>query len=63
MKYLVAAPVAFFTTSAFSHSGHVAEVAGHTHSLGELALMGIVPVAAGLALIGLALAVTRRKND
>lgn len=63
MKYLIAAVPAFVTTNALAHPGHVEPVAGHTHTLGELALMGVVPIVAGLMLIGLAHAVTRRKND
>lgn len=63
MKYSIAAVAALFATNAFAHPGHTEMVAGHTHTLLDLAVMGLVPVAAGLLLLGLAFATSRHKND
>lgn len=63
MRISIAAILALFSTGAIAHPGHTESVAGHTHSLGELAMMGIVPVAAGAVLLALVFANTRRNND
>ena len=63
MKYLVAAIAAFAADSAFAHSGHTAPVDGHSHTIFDLAMMGLVPVLAGAALVGLALWSGRQRND
>lgn len=62
MKYAIAAFAALITTSAWAHSGHVAQVDGHTHTFLELALMGGLPVVAGLAILALVLFAKRNNG-
>jgi hypothetical protein len=61
MKYSLIAFLAVFSTSAFAHPGHTEQVAGHTHTLVELALYSAFPVV-GLALLG-AYFLSRRKKS
>lgn len=62
MKYSMAAIAALSTTNAFAHSGHVARIDGHTHTLAELAMMGVVPVLAGVAFLAVCLIAAKRRN-
>lgn len=63
MRIFIAAILALFSAGAYAHPGHVAPVAGHTHTLGELALMGLVPVAAAVVLLGVVIVRARQRND
>ena len=61
MKYAIAAFAALISTNAMAHSGHMAEVDGHTHTLLELSLMGAAPVVVGLVLF--AVYVIAKRNN
>lgn len=63
MRISIAAILALFSAGAHAHPGHIAPVAGHTHTLGELALVGFVPVAAALVLLGVVVYRARQRND
>lgn len=63
MTRLLAAAAALFTTPVLAHPGHTEIVAGHSHSLVGLAIMGTVAallVVAGLVFFGLR---ANRHND
>lgn len=49
-------------TAVFAHSGHVEEVAGHTHTLAELAATSAVPAIAIVAVASLVLWVLAKRN-
>lgn len=49
-----------FATNTFAHPGHVEVVAGHSHSLGELALYG---VALGVVVLLITIAIRAKSND
>ncbi|MGJ8527538.1 hypothetical protein [Maritalea sp.] len=59
---LVTVTLLFTLGNANAHSGHTEIVDGHAHTLVDLALMGLAPVALGLAVIGLVLVVRGRKS-
>lgn len=50
------------TSATFAHSGHTEVVDGHSHTLVDLALMSVAPIALGLAVIALVLYTRGRKS-
>ena len=63
MKFVYATLAVILATPAFAHPGHAAAVDGHTHTLAELALMGVLPaLAAGALVLGIILT-RRNRND
>lgn len=63
MKYILAASAVLFAIPAFAHTGHVEMVAGHTHTLAELAIMSAGPAALAIVLVTLVLQRVKRRND
>lgn len=57
------ASAALFATPVFAHSGHTAMVAGHTHTLVDLMVMGAVPALLVIGGVILALGWAKRRND
>ena len=45
-----------------AHSGHTEMVDGHAHTLVDLILMGVAPVALALSVVGLVLVARGRKS-
>lgn len=62
MKYALAASAALFATPLFAHTGHVEMVAGHTHTLAELAVMSAGPAVLVIAFVALAVQWVKRRN-
>lgn len=57
------ASAALLATPAFAHPGHTEVVAGHTHTLVGLMVMGAVPALLVIGGIVLALGWAKRRND
>lgn len=64
MKFIASLTTTIFITApAMAHTGHMARVDGHTHTIVEVLAMGALPAIAGLAVLGLAVWATRRTNS
>jgi hypothetical protein len=62
MKYLLSALFALSPAAVLAHSGHVERVDGHSHTLAELAVLGMVPLIAVMAIAGVAYWLLARRN-
>ncbi|TDQ64339.1 hypothetical protein ATL17_2356 [Maritalea mobilis] len=51
MKYFLASIFALLPSFALAHPGHTEEVAGHTHTLMDLAAYGAIPAALFVAAV------------
>lgn len=60
MKYAIATLLVAISTPLYAHTGHVQEVAGHTHSISELVLMSAA--LAVIAIAGTAYSIARAKR-
>lgn len=62
MNYFVAV-LALVTTPAFAHPGHTETVAGHSHTLTDLMLMGAAPaLIVGALMVGVFIWLKRRNG-
>lgn len=62
MKYFVAV-LALIATPAFAHPGHAETVAGHSHTLTDLMLMGAAPaLIIGALMVGVFVWLKRRNG-